>query len=540
MSEDILLRARRNNPGLDVQYSEDIFNEALISLEDVCMSINNKILNQLGLFSPERDRNDVIDRDVLREKQYDVDALQVYVETQKRLLTNDQRLAYDTIMEHVRGGNGGLLFLDAPGGTGKTFLLNLILAEIRMKHEIALAVASSGIAATLLDGGRTAHSVLKLPLNLNLAADPLCNIGKTTGMATVLKTCQLIIWDECTMAHKKGLEALDRTLRDFRSDERPLGGALILLAGDFRQTLPVIPRSTPADELNACLKNSSLWRHVKKITLSTNMRVHLLGDVSAQIFAKQLLDIGDGKLLADPTTQEIAFPPNFCQLQSSIEELEERVFSNIANNFRNHDWLCERAILAPKNDDVNRINNKIQLKVPGVITEYKSIDTVTEEDQAVNYPVEFLNSLEPPGMPPHILTLKVGSPILLLRNLNTPKLCNGTRLSVKKLMPNVIEATIISGKCKGEDVLIPRIPMVPTDLPFTFERLQFPVRLAFAMTINKAQGQSLRVAGLNLGNPCFSHGQLYVACSRVGTPKTLYVYTPNRKTKNIVYPLALR
>ncbi|XP_063931200.1 uncharacterized protein LOC135143251 [Zophobas morio] len=70
--------------------------------------------------------------------------------------------------------------------------------------------------------------------------------------------------------------------------------------------------------------------------------------------------------------------------------------------------------------------------------------------------------------------------------------------------------------------LIPRIPMVPTDLPFTFKRLQFPVRLAFAMAINKAQGQSLRVAGLNLGNPCFSHGQLYVACSRVGIPKTLF------------------
>ncbi|XP_063924468.1 uncharacterized protein LOC135138427 [Zophobas morio] len=344
MSEDILLRARRNNPGLDVQYSEYIFNEALISVEDVCMSINNKILDQLGLFSPERDRNDVIDRDVLREKQYDVDALQV---------------AYDTIMEHVRGGNGGLLFLDAPGGTGKTFLLNLIPAEIRMKHEIALVVASSGIAAALLDGGRTAHSVLKLPLNLNLAADPLCNIGKTTGMPTVLKTCQLIIWDEYTMAHKKGLEALDRTLRDFRSDERPLGGI------NTSRRIECMPEKFVS--LETC----------EKITLSTNMRVHLLGDVSAQIFAKQLLDIGDGKLLADPTTQEIAFPPNFCQLQSSIEELEERVFSNIANNFRNHDWLCEGAILAPMNDDVNRINNKIQLKIPGVITGYKSI-TVTE------------------------------------------------------------------------------------------------------------------------------------------------------------------
>ncbi|UYV68898.1 hypothetical protein LAZ67_6001521, partial [Cordylochernes scorpioides] len=491
MSEDILRRVRSANP--NAQNSDEIFNEALISLEDICLSINNKILNQLGLISPERGRNDAVDRDMLREMQYDADTLQVYVETQKRLLTNEQNLAYNTVTEHVRTGNGGLLFLDAPGGTGKTFLLNLILAEIRMKHEIALAVASSGIAATLLDGGRTAHSAFKLPLNLNIADVPLCNIGKTSGMATVLKTCQIIIWDECTMAHKKALEALDRTLRDFRGNQRLMGGALILLAGDFRQILPVIPRATPADELNACLKNSALWRHVKKITLSTNMRAHLHGDVSAQTFAKQLLNMGDGKIPVDPATHEISFPPNFCQLQASIGDLEKVVFPDIATNFKNHNWLCERAILAPKNDDVNRINHKIQLKIPGAVTQYKSIDTVTEEDQAVNYPVEFLNSLEPPGMPPHVLSLKVGLPILLLRNLNTPKLCNRTRLSVKRLMPNVIETTIISGKCKGEDVLIPRIPMIPTDLPFTFKRLQFPVRLAFAMTINKSHGQSLRV-----------------------------------------------
>jgi hypothetical protein len=84
-----------------------------------------------------------------------------------------------------------------------------------------------------------------------------------------------------------------------------------------------------------------------------------------------------------------------------------------------------------------------------------------------------------------------------------------------------------------------RISIIPNDLPFDFKRLQFPARLAFAMTINKAQRQSLRVAGINLENPCFSHGQLYVACSRVGTPKQLYIYAPERKTKNVVYPKAL-
>lgn len=540
LSEDILRQARENNSDMNIQFSDDIYNQALILLEDKCISINNKLLCQLGLPAPTRDRSEVLDRDVLRERQYDVDELRVYIETQKRLLLNDQRDAYDFVMRHVASGNGGLIFLDAPGGTGKTFLLNLILADIRQKNDIAVAVASSGIASTLLDGGRTAHSALKLPLNLHQTETPTCNISRSSGMATVLKTCKIIIWDECTMAHKKSLEALDRTLRDLRGNNQPFGKVLILLAGDFRQTLPVIQRSTPADEINACLKMSPLWRRVKKITLKTNMRVHLLRDISTQTFAQQLLDMGDGKFPIDPESREISFPPNFCELQSSIQDVEKKVFPNISRNYKNHDWLCERAILAPKNDDVNKINDRIQLRIPGEPTRYKSVDTVIDENEAVNYPIEFLNSLEPPGMPPHILSLKVGSPIMLLRNLDPPKLCNGTRLSVKKLMPNVIEATIISGKSKGQDVLIPRIPMIPTDMPFDFKRLQFPVRLAFAITINKAQGQSLTFAGLNLENPCFSHGQLYVACSRVGTPKNLFIFTPNGKTKNIVYPRALQ
>ncbi|XP_046672570.1 ATP-dependent DNA helicase PIF6-like [Homalodisca vitripennis] len=143
-------------------------------------------------------------------------------------------------------------------------------------------------------------------------------------------------------------------------------------------------------------------------------------------------------------------------------------------------------------------------------------------------------------MPSHQLLLKVGSPIMMLRNLRPPKLCNGTRLTVKNLHPNIIEATILSGTSAGEDVFIPRIPLIPSDLPFEFKRLQFPVRLAFAMTINKAQGQSLNVAGIHLEPSCFSHGQLYVACSRVGNPKNLYIYAPNNTTNNVVYQNALK
>ena len=81
-------------------------------------------------------------------------------------LTTEQRNVYDRILESVGNGKGDIFFLDAPGGTGKTFLINLLLGKVRSEGKIALGVATSGIAATLITGGRTAHSTFKLPLDL--------------------------------------------------------------------------------------------------------------------------------------------------------------------------------------------------------------------------------------------------------------------------------------------------------------------------------------------------------------------------------------
>jgi hypothetical protein len=100
------------------------------------------------------------------------------------------------------------------------------------------------------------------------------------------------------------------------------------------------------------------------------------------------------------------------------------------------------------------------------------------------------------------------------------------------MLDNVIEATILTGKGDGETVLIPWIPVIPMDLPFSFKRLHFPVRLAFAISI-KSQGQSIRYCRVDLISPCFSHGQLYVDCSRVGTPKDLFIHAPGGEIKNV-------
>ena len=523
MSDDILADLRQQNSDLEINFNEEIFNKALILIEDKCLAISNQTLIQLGIQSPKRSHLDVMNSEFLRETNYNIDELRLYIQHNKPLLIESQKQAYDIIMDYYKKQQGGIIFLDAPGGTGKTFLINLILAEIRVNKEIVLALASSGIAATLMDGGRTAHSGLKLPLNIADYEFPVCDITKSSARGQILKQCKAIIWDESTMAHRKSLEALNRTLQDLRDNTNIMGGVLLILSGDFRQTLPVIPKSTPADEINACLKKSVIWEHVKIIKLITNMRAQISGDEKAQEFSEKLLQIGEGTYPIDENTGQITLTNELCNVVETPEQLINEVYPSIAENYTNSEWLRERIILATKNDIVNDINNIIQEMIPGEEKIYTSIDTMTDEEESVNFPTEFLNSLNVPGMPLHCLKLKVGSPIILLRNLNSPKLCNGTRLCIKQLHNNIIEANIMTGKGKGQIVFIPRIPLISNGLSFTFKRLQFPVKLAYSMTINKAQGQTFQYCGVDLKEPCFAHGQLYVACSRVGSPYKAYV-----------------
>ena len=265
------------------------------------------------------------------------------------------------------------------------------------------------------------------------------------------------------------------------------------------------------------------------------MRVQLKGHNTAKLFSDLLMKIGNGNLNNYPN-DEMDIPANLGNLFSNLDELIIKIHPEEQKlQEKSSEWFCERCILAARNETADFINNKIMGQFNAEEKTYMSIDRMVEESESINYPIEFLNSLQPTGLPPNKLCLKIGAPIMCLRNLNPPILCNGTRLQVIGMMDNVIEATILTGRGKGERVFIPRIPLIPSDYPFQFKRLQFPVKICFAMTINKSQGQSIQYTGVDLRTPCFSHGQFYVACSRVSSPDNLYLLAPTGRTSNIVY-----
>jgi ATP-dependent exoDNAse (exonuclease V) alpha subunit len=199
------------------------------------------------------------------------------------------------------------------------------------------------------------------------------------------------------------------------------------------------------------------------------------------------------------------------------------------------------------------INMRMIIRFQGDEMVYHSFDSVVD-DPYNYYPSEFLNTLTPNGLPPHVLKLKIGCPVILLRNIDPAGgLCNGTRLVVRGFQRNTVDAEIMVGDHAGKRIFLPRIPLCPSDdemFPFQFKRKQFPIRLSFPMTINKAQGQTIPNAGVYLPEPVFSHGQLYVALSRATARSNIRILVvrpgdknANKKktkvngtyTKNIVY-----
>jgi hypothetical protein len=478
------------------------------------------------------------------------------------MMNAKQREAFEKIIESAMNKLGKIFFLNGPGGTGKTFVYNTVCHKLRGEGLIVLCVASSGIAALLLKGGRTSHSMFKIPVD-GLTNETFCSIPKQGLLAELLRRADVTIWDEITMQHKLGPEAVDRTLRDIRNvPDKPFGGMTVVFGGDFQQILPVVVKGTKEEIVEASIQRSHLWQGVEILRLQENMRLRSGSnqDSNEREFASWLLDVGHGRAGGSSDgTVRLREGMQSPTLDSLIHSIYPQINSS---ELPPPEYFMRRMILAARNGDVDAINEDVLGRMPGRSKIYVSADSVVSEagadgpdTHANDIPVEFLRSLTASGLPPGELTLKPGCPLILLRNLAPAQgLCNGTRMTLLRMSERVLEVRLLGGDHDGETAFIPRISLTPSsgaNFAFMLRRRQFPVRLAFALTINKSQGQSVEFVGLDLRVPVFAHGQLYVALSRATSGNRVKVLLADNladnhrisdipdSTPNVVYPEVL-
>jgi hypothetical protein len=543
------LRAHLRSSGWQIPQDDDIFDYGLWLL-NVILLRHGKNLENVQMPLPNRDWSGQAGNTLIGEQlNYDRDHERTSAEQRILQLNAEQLHAHNRVVSSVETCAGQVFFLNGPGGTGKTFVYNTICNTIRSKGWIVLCVASSGIASLLLRGGRTAHSMFKIPLKPD--DHSYCPITKQGNLADLIRATRLIIWDEITMQHRYAAETVDRTCRDLRNTpDRPFGGITVVFGGDFQQILPVVRNGSRADIVFASLLRSGLWNGIETLKLKQNMR--LVNDPGAEAFSSWLLDVGHGRGRGDDET--ISLPQEM--IVPDVDTFIAAIYPGIGSTPPPPpEYFLDRMILAPRNNDVDDMNNVLLRMMSGEEQVFFSADTVAREagaddetSDANTFPTEFLHSLTASGLPPGKLHLKPGCPLILLRNLSHPRgLCNGTRLTLIRMSSRVLEVKIIGGDYHGKTEFIPRITLSPTEddtnFSFKLKRRQFPVRLAFSVTINKAQGQSVKRVGIDLRVPVFSHGQLYVALSRATNSQNVKVILPadqeHTRTINVVYPEVL-
>ena len=204
---------------------------------------------------------EVVPNFILQEQlDYNYDILVAKVQYGLKRFNEEQRAVYNDVMQSYDQNLGNTFILHSASGCGKSFVCNTIAAAVHMgQHEncrVALCVASSGIASLLLNGGRTTHLHFKIPISI--FNDSNYNISKDSLLSKVLQQTGIIIWDEVPMQHKFAVKALDNTLKNILENDKPFGRITVLFGGDFCQTLPIVPRGSKHQVLEASLKDSRL------------------------------------------------------------------------------------------------------------------------------------------------------------------------------------------------------------------------------------------------------------------------------------------
>lgn len=270
---------------------DDEYDFGLHLLDQILIKSGSSLSDFPSMPRPHRNWNQHAENSFIAEQMsYDLSREQECALEHIQALNTEQRSAFDNIIDSVDNKLGKPFFLYGAGGTGKTFVYKTICHHLRSQSRIVLCAASSGIAALLLPGGRTAHSLFKIPIDIS--DDSFCSIPKESMRAQLLRATDLIVWDEALMQNRQTHECLGRTMRDLCDSDLPFGGVTVIFGGDFQQILPVVPKGTPQQIINASLPKSYLWEEITILTLTKNERLE--SGSEEEEFAQWLLDIGHG------------------------------------------------------------------------------------------------------------------------------------------------------------------------------------------------------------------------------------------------------
>ncbi|KAH7711876.1 helitron helicase-like protein [Aphelenchoides avenae] len=358
-----------------------------------------------------------------------------YWQQNYKRMNEGQENAFSVIKSAVEGSRTDevrlkLFMLEGAGGTGKSFVYNTLVAWCRDNGYRVAATASTGIAATVLIGGKTLHSTFWIPLEVTDKTESRVKAHKE--YAEPIKQVELVLVDEISMLHRDVLKYLDTMFKDVCNNKDELfAGKVVVIGGDWKQLCPVVknmPRElAQAAIVNASVKSSSLYRQFHKLPLTQNMRVKK----GQQEWADYIAKVGNGKTLI-PGTSEMEVDTDL--LVPTEEALIEFTFPQklLDAPFANTAALLEAAILAPKLDTVRRLNDRIRLLLAGTDIVCASTDAPMSEDPLkmldVHYAaqnVEHLNRGTEEGMPPHLLTFRKGMVLVLMRNIDQYMgLCN--------------------------------------------------------------------------------------------------------------------
>jgi hypothetical protein len=452
-----------------------------------------------------------------------------------------------------------LFFIYGFGGSGKTYMLNTLIHYCIGQDISIKPVSWTGIAASLMVNGATAHSAFRLPISFN--AESVCNIKAGSVEANVLRAVKIIIWDEITVSRGNAINCVNNLLQDLMGNTLPFGGKVVVVSGDFRQCLPIIKSDRENDIINSSVVSFKFWPKFVLCELKINQRL----DPGQVDFAKWQERVGNGEVddykddlnAKGYQDRTVAYNP-LCKgrkvriaqehLIDSNHCLEDEIYGE-SFTIADQDRIAASCILTPLNKDVREMNVKVLQKLQSATekTYFSSnstalIDTtdeIDELDDIMKFPIDVIQTWNPSGVALHELTLKVGCMCLVMKNLSTQEgLVNGTRVVVKDLQDSFVEVEILFGPHAGKEFFIPRVKMSApmTKYAVTLNRRQFPLQLAYCMTINKSQGQTFESVGLLLTQPVFSHGQFYVSVTRSKRKDKLKIWVKNGSRQGVLPP----